>query len=65
MRNKRLTLAQRIAKRTAAMPEVKKLVRRYGRATITNCLGKLAQEAKVQKEIKALQAKVRELKNKK
>ena len=42
-RGRRITVSeQRRANAAAAMPEVKKLVKRFGRLAVGNCLGKIA-----------------------
>lgn len=47
-------LEKRRALRKAAMPETKKLVKRYGRATIAHCLGQLKEHDKTLKKIAEL-----------
>jgi hypothetical protein len=45
---------KRRAARKAAMPEVKKLVRRYGRANIARCVMDLQAQEKTAKQIASL-----------
>lgn len=48
----------------AAMPEVKKLVRRYGRTVITVCLSKLKEHEKACQKLAALKREVAALEKK-
>lgn len=52
---------RRRAAAKAAMPEVKKLVRRFGRAAVGNCLAKIRTFDKEAKRLAALRQQVREL----
>ena len=47
-------IEKRRALRKAAMPEVKKLVKRYGRATVANCLSQLKEHDRTLKKITEL-----------
>ena len=51
---------RRIA-RAAAMPEVKRLVKRYGRATIANCVAKIRDHEKAAQKLLALKREVAQL----
>lgn len=55
------TVQQRQSARKAAMPEVKKLVKRFGRATISSCLSQLRELDKQAQRLAALRKEVREL----
>jgi len=55
------TLEKRRAARKAAMPEVMKLVRRYGRTTISGCLAKLKDQDKIRLRIARLKREAVEL----
>lgn len=52
---------QRKAQRAAAMPEVKKLVRRFGRTTIAACLSTLKDHEKGVKRLNDLKKEVARL----
>lgn len=52
---------QQKAKRDAAMPEVKRLVKKYGRTAVSGCLNRLAEYDKAQKKIAALRKEAAEL----
>jgi hypothetical protein len=54
-------LERRRAASTAAMPEVKKLVKRFGRAAVGNCLGKIAEWEREQKKLSKLRSEVAQL----
>ena len=47
-------LEKRRALRAAAMPEVKRLVKKFGRATIANCIAQLQVREKTVQKIAAL-----------
>lgn len=47
--------------RKAAMPEVKKLVKRYGRSTIANCLGQLRAAEVLKSKLVHMRAEIRNL----
>lgn len=47
-------LEKRRAARKVAMPEVKKLVRRFGRATVAHCLAQLKEHENTITKIEAL-----------
>ena len=55
------TLDKRRAARKAAMPDVKKLVKKHGRAAISGCMLLLAAQAKAAKKIVALRREADEL----
>jgi hypothetical protein len=48
-------------KAAAAMPEVKKLVQRFGRMAVSNCLGKIKERDKEAARLAALRKQVAEL----
>lgn len=48
-------------KAAAAMPEVKRLVARYGRVAVANCIGKIRARDKEADRLKALKRQVAEL----
>jgi hypothetical protein len=52
---------QRANARKAAMPEVKRLVKKYGRATISNCVNQLRNIEREQKKIAALKRQIAEM----
>lgn len=54
-------LEKRRIARKAAMPEVKKLVRRFGRANISHCIAQLMEQEKVQKRLADLRKEVARL----
>lgn len=59
---KRMTLrARRYLARKNAMPEVKRLVKKYGRATIANCINKLRDVEREEKKIAALKRQLKDL----
>lgn len=61
-----ITPAQRrIALRAQAMPEVKKLVRKFGRATIAACIAKIRAHEKGMEELATLKRKIVELSRRK
>ena len=47
-------LEKRRALRAAAMPEVKRLVKKFGRATIANCIAQIKAREKTVQKIAAL-----------
>lgn len=51
----------RRARASAAMPEVKKLVSRFGRMAVANCLGKIKARDKEASRLAALKKQVAEL----
>lgn len=51
-------IEKRRATAAAAMPEVKKLVRRFGRAAVGNCLAKIAAFEREAKKLNALRSEV-------
>lgn len=55
------TRAQMQRAKLEAMPEVKKLVQKYGRTAISGCLTKLKEYEKQAKELASLKIKVAEL----
>lgn len=60
--SKRQTPAQRReAARAAAMPEVKRLVRKVGRSAIANCLSKLRDHEKGVERLNALKRELAQL----
>lgn len=52
---------KRQAARKAAMPEVKRLVKKYGRSTIANCIGRLRDAEKAAQRLATLKREVKEL----
>lgn len=52
---------QQKAKRDAAMPEVKKLVKKYGRTAVSSCLSRLAEYDKATRKIAELRKQAAEL----
>lgn len=52
---------RRRAQATAAMPEVKRLVKKYGRLAVGNCLGKIRARDKEAAKLAALKREVHEL----
>lgn len=42
---------KRVAARQAAMPEVKRLCKKYGRSTIANCIGKIRDVEKLAQKL--------------
>jgi len=61
MKKKSAIVVKRQASRKAAMPEVRRLVKKYGRATISNCLSQLRELDKQAQRLAALKKEVREL----
>lgn len=49
------------ANATAAMPEVKKLVHRFGRVAVSNCIGKIKERDKEAARLAALKKQVADL----
>ena len=59
---KTMTLLQRRRNAAAAaMSEVKKLVKRFSRAAVSNCLGKIAAWEREQKKLSKLRSEVAQL----
>jgi hypothetical protein len=54
-------LERRRAASTAAMPEVKKIVKRFGRAAVGNCLNKIVEWEREQKKLSKLRSEVAQL----
>lgn len=54
-------LEVRRARRAKAMPEVKRLVVKYGRSTIVNCLNQLKEKEKTLKKVEALKKELSRL----
>ena len=55
-------IEKRRALRKAAMPEVKKLVKRFGRTTVMNCINQLKEHDKTLKKIAELRREAARLK---
>lgn len=53
--------SRRIAAAAAAMPEVKKLVKRFGRMAVANCVGKIAAWERENKKLNAMRNEVKQL----
>lgn len=51
---KYLPLEVRRERRAKAMPEIKRLVAKYGRSTIVNCLNQIKEKEKTLKKVEAL-----------
>lgn len=49
---------RRRAAATAAMPEVKRLVKKFGRAAVGNCMGKIAASERATKKLQAMKKEV-------
>lgn len=49
---------RRRALRVAAMPEVKRLVKKFGRATISSCIGKIRDGEKAAAKLAALKREI-------
>jgi hypothetical protein len=58
MTNKR---EQQRARRDACMPEVKRLVKKYGLATVGGCVARLREHAKAQKKLAELRREAADL----
>lgn len=54
-------LEVRREKRAAAMPEVKRLVVKYGRSTIANCINQIKEKEKALKKIGAMRKELARL----
>jgi hypothetical protein len=52
---------QQKARREACMPEVKRLVKKYGRATVSGCVARLRDYEKAQKRLADLRREAAEL----
>lgn len=57
-------VVRRIALRKAAMPEVKRLVKKYGRSAVVNCIGKIREYEKSKDRLAALKREVAQLEKK-
>jgi hypothetical protein len=61
-KQKRMTTRDRQrAKAASAMPEVKRLVKRFGRAAVGNCLGKIAAWEREAKKLSKMRSEVAQL----
>lgn len=56
--------AKRQSARAAAMPEVKRLVKKYGRSTIANCVAKIREHEKAAQKLLTLKREVAQLEKK-
>ena len=54
-------LEKRRAARQAAMPEVKRLVKKYGRSTVANCIGKIREQERAVQKLAALKREISQL----
>ncbi len=61
MRKKITRVERRRSMAAAAMPEVKKLVRRFDRASVGNCLAKIAAWEREAKKLSRLRSEVAQL----
>ena len=61
VRKRTTRVERRRALAAAAMPEVKKLVRRFDRAAVTNCLAKIAAWEREAKKLSRLRSEVAQL----
>lgn len=55
---------KRVAARQAAMPEVKRLCKKYGRSTIANCIGKIRDVEKSAQKLSDLKREIARLEKK-
>lgn len=58
---KRLSSKDKRRAAAAAMPDVKKLVRRYGRCAVNNCLMKIIAAEKAARKVDAMRKELAEL----
>lgn len=49
---------RRRAAAAAAMPDVKRIVKKYGRAAVGNCMGKIAASERASKKLAAMKKEV-------
>lgn len=62
---KRLNITeQRRLMASTAMPEVKRLVKRFGRVAVANCLGKIAASERAAKKVAAMKRELAALESK-
>lgn len=55
---------RRRAAAASAMPEVKKLVKRFGRVAVANCMGKIAASERAARKVAVMRRELRELESK-